>query len=52
MPEGWYFLETGTSPYKNTAYRANDGSSNIGDTYSYGGAGPRSARSVPCAAMR
>ena len=28
-----------TSPYKNTAYRANDGSSNIGDTYSYGGAG-------------
>ncbi len=39
VPEGWYFLETGTSTYKNTAYRANDGSSNIGDTYSYGGAG-------------
>jgi len=36
MPIGWVFLETGTNA--NTDYTANNGSSLIGDTYSYGAA--------------
>ena len=51
VPLGWYFLETGgsgdSSTYVNTAYRADDGSSNFGDTYSYGEAGS-SERAFGC----
>ncbi len=51
VPLGWYFLETGgsggSSTYVNTAYRADDGSSNIGDTYSYGETGS-SERAFGC----
>jgi len=36
-PAGWYFLETGTNA--NTLYTAGTGSSNAGDTYSFGAAG-------------
>jgi hypothetical protein len=34
LPTGWYFIETGTNA--NNDYAANDGSSNVGNTYSYG----------------
>ncbi|HST26870.1 MAG TPA: endonuclease [Rudaea sp.] len=34
LPSGWYFSESGTNA--NSAYTANDGSLNSGDTYSYG----------------
>lgn len=34
VPNGWYFLETGTNA--NTTYTAGTGSSNTGDTYSFG----------------
>ena len=34
LPTGWYFIETGTSA--NNEYASNDGSSNAGNTYSYG----------------
>src|SRR5882757_3823538 len=37
LPTGWAFLETGTSG--NTTYAADDGSSNGGNTYSYGSTG-------------
>ncbi len=47
VPTGWYFQETGTSTYRNTAYRADTGSSNIGDTYSYGASGA-SDRALGC----
>ena len=34
LPDGWTFLEAGSSA--NSAFTANDGSSNSGNTYSYG----------------
>ena len=37
LPSGWLFLETGTNA--NTLFTAGTGSSNTGDTYSYGNAG-------------
>jgi hypothetical protein len=37
LPYGWYFIETGT--IANSTYTANNGSSNTGDTYSYGSSG-------------
>lgn len=37
VPEGWAFLETGSSA--NTTYAAGTGSNNAGDTYSFGAAG-------------
>ncbi|WP_250632673.1 YDG domain-containing protein, partial [Rhodoflexus caldus] len=37
VPFGWYFAESGTAA--NAAYRADDGGSNTGDTYSYGDTG-------------
>ena len=36
LPTGWYFNETGTNA--NTTYTAGTGSSNTGDTYSFGAA--------------
>ncbi|WP_392531283.1 lamin tail domain-containing protein [Nostoc sp. C117] len=37
LPTGWEFLETGTNA--NTTYTAGTGSSNTGDTYSFGSSG-------------
>lgn len=37
LPLGWYMLETGTNA--NTTYAADNGSSNAGNTYSYGSTG-------------
>jgi predicted extracellular nuclease len=37
LPTGWYFLETGTNA--NATYAADTGSSNGGNTYSYGATG-------------
>ena len=37
VPSGWFFNETGTNA--NTIYTAGTGSSNAGDTYSYGSVG-------------
>lgn len=37
LPTGWYFSESGTNA--NTTYTAGTGSSNTGDTYSFGAAG-------------
>ncbi|HLO88904.1 MAG TPA: choice-of-anchor I family protein [Nostocaceae cyanobacterium] len=37
LPAGWEFLETGTNA--NTTYGINNGSSNTGNTYSYGASG-------------
>ena len=37
LPTGWYFLETGTNA--NLLYTAGTGSSNAGDTYSFGATG-------------
>ncbi len=37
VPNGWFFAETGTSA--NTTYTAGTGSSNVGDTYSFGSTG-------------
>ncbi len=37
LPNGWQFGELGNNA--NTSYRAGDGSSNTGDTYSFGAAG-------------
>ncbi|GGB24376.1 hypothetical protein GCM10011380_12410 [Sphingomonas metalli] len=37
LPNGWQFGETGDNA--NSSYRAGDGSSNTGDTYSFGAAG-------------
>lgn len=37
VPDGWFFLESGTNA--NTIYTAGTGSSNTGDTYSFGAAG-------------
>ena len=37
LPVGWYFEETGTNA--NATYNAGTGSSNAGDTYSFGAAG-------------
>jgi hypothetical protein len=37
VPTGWYFLETGTNA--NSTYRADNGASGTGDTYSYGATG-------------
>lgn len=34
LPDGWYFSESGTNA--NTTYATDDGSSNSGNTYSYG----------------
>ena len=39
LPQGWYFLETGTSSRNDGQYVANNGASNSGDTYSYGADG-------------
>src|SRR5688572_13618475 len=36
LPSGWYLTETGGSDRDNEQYAANTGSSNTGDTYSYG----------------
>jgi hypothetical protein len=36
VPTGWQFIETGTNA--NTTYTAGTGSSNAGDTYSFGAA--------------
>lgn len=38
LPLGWYFDESGTSASVNGLYTAGTGSSNAGDTYSFGGA--------------
>lgn len=37
VPNGWHFVETGTNA--NTIYTAGTGSSNTGDTYSFGASG-------------
>ncbi|HET8942259.1 MAG TPA: endonuclease [Rudaea sp.] len=37
VPNGWYFTESGQNA--NTIFTANDGTSNSGDTYSYGSSG-------------
>lgn len=37
LPDGWYLLETGNNA--NTSYAADDGSTNSGNTYSYGASG-------------
>ncbi|MBX3057863.1 MAG: ExeM/NucH family extracellular endonuclease [Anaerolineae bacterium] len=37
VPDGWYFVESGTNA--NTTYTAGTGSSNTGDTYSFGASG-------------
>ncbi|MDW8211177.1 MAG: YDG domain-containing protein, partial [Cytophagales bacterium] len=37
LPLGWYFAESGTNA--NAFYRADNGTSNTGDTYSYGATG-------------
>jgi endonuclease I/methionine-rich copper-binding protein CopC len=37
VPNGWYFVETGTNA--NTTYAADDGTANSGNTYSYGSVG-------------
>jgi endonuclease/exonuclease/phosphatase family metal-dependent hydrolase len=39
LPAGWLFTETGTSANVNALYAAGTGSSNAGDTYSFGIAG-------------
>jgi hypothetical protein len=39
LPTGWTFVESGTSVRNNSAYAVGDGSSNAGDTYSFGAAG-------------
>ncbi len=39
LPLGWHLLETGTSRSNDGQYIANNGSSNAGDTYSYGANG-------------
>jgi endonuclease I len=39
LPPGWALLEAGTSGNNNGQYQAGDGSSNSGDTWSYGAAG-------------
>ncbi len=39
LPAGWQLSETGTSPNVNSSYQAGDGSSNAGDTYSFGSVG-------------
>lgn len=39
LPIGWEILETGTSANANGSYTAGTGSSNAGDTYSFGSAG-------------
>jgi hypothetical protein len=36
VPTGWAFIESGTSARNDGNYTANNGSSNAGDTYSYG----------------
>jgi Bacterial Ig-like domain/RTX calcium-binding nonapeptide repeat (4 copies) len=36
---GWALTETGGGPQDNEQYAADDGASNVGDTYSYGAAG-------------
>ena len=54
VPTGWHFLETGTNG--NLTFAAGNGSSNAGDTYSYGGSGSaerafgslRSNALIPC----
>jgi predicted extracellular nuclease len=38
LPTGWFLLEAGTSGNNNDAYAAGTGSSNAGDTYSFGAA--------------
>lgn len=39
LPLGWHLLETGTSRTNDGQYVANNGSSNAGDSYSYGANG-------------
>jgi hypothetical protein len=39
MPTGWFFSESGTSASNDGKYTAGTGSSNAGDTYSFGAAG-------------
>jgi len=39
LPAGWYIFESGTSARVNQQYAADTGSSNTGDTYSYGASG-------------
>jgi hypothetical protein len=39
LPMGWWIRETGTSIYADNKYRAGNGSSSSGDTYSYGAIG-------------
>lgn len=39
LPEGWWIAEAGTSATNNGAYAAGTGSSNSGDTYSFGASG-------------
>ncbi|MES2443844.1 MAG: Calx-beta domain-containing protein [Pseudomonadota bacterium] len=47
LPTGWYILETGTAAAANGVYTAGTGSSNTGDTFSFGtAAGDRALGSV------
>jgi hypothetical protein len=39
LPTGWLILESGTSTLNNGAYNTGTGSSNAGDTYSFGSSG-------------
>ncbi len=39
LPDGWFILESGTGSLANGAYTAGTGSSNSGDTYSFGVSG-------------
>ncbi|MDQ3253223.1 MAG: PEP-CTERM sorting domain-containing protein, partial [Acidobacteriota bacterium] len=39
LPVGWYLTETGGGARDNEQYAADNGSSNTGDTYSYGATG-------------
>ena len=46
LPTGWYLLETGTSASADGAYAAGTGSSNGGNTYSFGTGADRALGSV------
>ena len=50
LPVGWALAETGTNA--NATYTAGTGSSNAGDTYSFGAATAPTARLAGCGAAR
>ncbi len=46
LPAGWTLFEAGTSTRVNQAYAADTGSSNVGDTYSYGASSSSTERAL------